>query len=78
MFYDCLMLGLVNNWYKVVSIFFDSDSSAAMDAADASRLVTRLLSCTMAVSNSDMVFFSRASVDILYVCAMSDKEVEHD
>ena len=33
MFYDCLMLGLVNNWYKVVSIFFDSESSDAMDAA---------------------------------------------
>lgn len=78
MFYDCLILGLVNNWYKVVSIFFDSESSAAMDAAQDSRLVTRLLSCTMAVSNSDMLFFSRASVDILYVCAMSDRDDEYD
>ena len=78
MFYDCLVLGLVNNWYKVVSIFFDSESSAAMYAADASRLVTRLLSCTMAVSNSDMMISLCASVDILYVCAMSEREDGHD
>ena len=74
MFYDCLILMLVNNWYNVASIFFDSDSSVAMDAAESSMLLTWLLSCAMAAIKSDMEFFSRASVDILYACEMSDNE----